>query len=887
MKLNLKFSSTKETKKKFSLPRLRFLFFIGIAFGCGGYLGWKNFPGYLKANLTILNSSEFLPSLIEKNNLKTLFLDISFKKFQKIQKKRVGALAEGKLVSSKEDFVGASIKLKDASMPCEVRLKGDLSDHWDGSKWSFRVIMKNDQKVLGMSRFSLQDPVTRLNTNEWLFLETLRSEGLLAVRYHFVNLVVNGKSMGIYAMEEHFSKEFIESNQRRPGMVVAFDDYLNWRRFPDGNGRNINKSTLYRSLPPDLRDSALVKKNSSLTSQVTTAFNLIRKLQSGELSGESLFSPKKLGKFLAICQLWRAEHNLHVNNINFLYDPILAQLEPIGFDSWANTTVENPYCYYSMEDGEYSWVNHALASPEIAYHYIQNLSEFIKADYQKKLKENFLTQELKLRRLLIKDLLGQEYSKIWRNYTNLLKIDPWQRLKDRSKRIREELSEPQPILAYANITSQNDLLKLTVRNTLSQPVEIIRFEAGNKVWEAKETLIFPSLEEVTYFPRNDSLILPIQKFEGKQIQGNFYFSLFGDSKNFPEILYVVARIFGLNSPPHRIKITIDSNEFDITDLPFANRTRSPINRFPFVTKESKDLFYIKKGYWEVKEDLYVPPFCTLKIAAGTTLAFSNNSTLVARGNILAKGTQLDPISLKATNKSWPGILIHETSKPSSFQYCRFEQLSGVGKASNPKGAFRSGWNMTGGVNLYNANSSFVNCSFHDCHTEDALNIFGGRFELLDSNFSNTYSDAFDGDFVVGTIARCKFQNIGGDGVDLSGSDANITECSFSIISDKAISVGEKSKLFANLVYINSVAFGIVSKDQSVVHLRNSSIHNASVSAISAYQKKPEFGPAEITLLNSTIADCSKNYLIQKGSLGIHQKRVLDTESFSSSILYKK
>jgi uncharacterized protein YjbI with pentapeptide repeats len=886
LKFNLKISPNKETKKKISLPRLQFLFFIGIAFGCGGYLGWKNFPGYLKANLTILKSSEFLPALIEKNELKTLFLNINFKNFQKIQEKRQGAIEAGNLISSKEDFVGASIRVEGASMPCKVRLKGDLSDHWDGSKWSFRVIMKNDQKILGMSRFSLQDPVTRLNTNEWLFLETLRSEGLLAVRYHFVNVVVNGKTMGIYAMEEHFSKEFIESSQRRTGIVVAFDDYLNWRRLPNGNGRNINKKTIYRTQPPNLRDSRQVEKNSDLTSQVTTAFNLIRKLQSGELSGESLFSPKKLGKFFAICQLWGAEHNFGINNINFLHDPIIAQLEPIGYDAWTNTSTDSPYCYFTMGDSEYSWVNHALSSPEIAYHYIQNLSKFTNEDYLRKLRGNLFEQELQFRRLLIKDLLGQEYSKIWRNYSNLLKFDPWQRLKERAKMISSELSEPQPILAYANISSQNDFLKLTVRNALSQPVEIIRFEAGNKVWEAKDTLIFPSSEEAAYFPSNDSLILPIQKFEDKKIQGNFHFSLFDDNKTSHDALYVVARIFGLNSAPHQIKVTVDSTDFDVNDLPFANRKRSPLSRFPFVTKESDILFSIKKGYWHVNEDLYVPPFCTLKIAAGTTLAFSDLSTLVARGNLLAEGTPLLPILFTTSNESWPGILLHETSKPSSFKNCIFEMISGVGEGPNPNGLPSGGWVMTGGVNLYNANSLFDNCTFNRCETEDALNIFGSRFEIIDCNFSNTYSDAFDGDFVSGEMKGCNFYNIGGDGADFSGSQVSISNSSFSKISDKAISVGEKSVLEAQSIVAEDVSFGVVSKDQSVVRLNNSIIRNAKISAVSAYQKKPEFGPAEIYLEDATFEDCSKSYLIQSGSTGSQDNKILPNEIFFSESLYQ-
>ena len=178
-------------------------------------------------------------------------------------------------------------------MECEIRLKGDLSDHWSESKWSLRVNMVKGNTLLGMSRFSLQDPVTRLNTNEWLYLQTLKREGLLSVRYDFVNLKINGKDMGIYAIEEHFSKEFIESNERRQGVVVSFDDYLNWRKEPSNKVRNINDKTLYRSLPVKVRDSNRVKKKKSDTSKQTeTAFHLVRKLQDGTMNGEEIFRLK-------------------------------------------------------------------------------------------------------------------------------------------------------------------------------------------------------------------------------------------------------------------------------------------------------------------------------------------------------------------------------------------------------------------------------------------------------------------------------------------------------------------------------------------------------------------------------------------------------------------
>jgi uncharacterized protein YjbI with pentapeptide repeats len=213
-------------------------------------------------------------------------------------------------------------------------------------------------------------------------------------------------------------------------------------------------------------------------------------------------------------------------------------------------------------------------------------------------------------------------------------------------------------------------------------------------------------------------------------------------------------------------------------------------------------------------------------------------------------------------------------------------MHGIGNAMSPQGVHREGWNLSGGINLYDAKSSFANCHFTNCKTEDALNIFGSEFSLIESTFGNTHSDAFDGDFVNGLIKGCSFYKINGDGVDLSGSDVQVKKCSFSDIADKAISVGEMSNVEISDALINSVTFGVVSKDNSIVSLENSEIVNAYFSGFSAFQKKSEFGPASISVNNTRFTNCKKNYLIQTGSKGWLNDLRLHSISFESSDLYK-
>ena len=133
-------------------------------------ISWmEKHSGFFKSKNTFFTQSEFIPSIGEKNDLRTISLDISFKDLKKIQHKRAEAVKNERLVASNDDYVKALITEANQAQTCEVRLKGDLPDHWSTSKWSLRVKMKGDRLVSGMSRFSLQNPVTRNHTYEWLF----------------------------------------------------------------------------------------------------------------------------------------------------------------------------------------------------------------------------------------------------------------------------------------------------------------------------------------------------------------------------------------------------------------------------------------------------------------------------------------------------------------------------------------------------------------------------------------------------------------------------------------------------------------------------------------------------------------------------------------------
>ena len=144
----------------------------------------------------------------------------------------------------------------------------------------------------------------------------------------------------------------------------------------------------YQSAEINIRNNKRTQKSPLLLKQKVTAINLLRGFQEKKLHGDEVFSPDKLGRFLAICRLWNAEHAFLLHNINFYYDPITSRLEPIGFDGMPLSYVTAPYCYFSAGEIPDNWVNHALRSPQIAKSYVKHLQLFARQSYIDKLKND-------------------------------------------------------------------------------------------------------------------------------------------------------------------------------------------------------------------------------------------------------------------------------------------------------------------------------------------------------------------------------------------------------------------------------------------------------------------------------------------------------------------
>ena len=149
--------------------------------------------------------------------------------------------------------------------------------------------------------------------------------------------------------------------------------------------------------------------------------------------------------------------------------------------------------------------------------------------------------------------------------------------------------------------------------------------------------------------------------------------------------------------------------------------------------------------------------------------------------------------------------------------------------------------LTGCLNIYNSLLDQISIKVIDGECEDSLNIINSIGDISNINISNAYQDAVDLDFSNIKIKKIDIVNAGNDCFDVSGGTYFIGNGKFYQCKDKAISVGEKSRLKIDEIFIDYAKTGIAVKDLSKLSARKSTINNSMLRT--CLSKEKEFGGA--------------------------------------------
>ena len=241
-----------------------------------------------------------------------------------------------------------------------------------------------------------------------------------------------------------------------------------------------------------------------------------------------------------------------------------------------------------------------------------------------------------------------------------------------------------------------------------------------------------------------------------------------------------------------------------------------MERHGFLKLSDDRILSVHPGIWQVHRSIVIPKGYSLHIPEGTTLQFAPDAAFIMYGPLKITGKTDAPVELTGIageqqgDNSWPGVVALNVAERSEWSHVAIRNTSGI---SYPM------WHLTGGVTFYHSDVDMDHCSFTGHSGEDALNIIHSEFNIRDTQIINTASDGFDSDFSTGIFTGGLFQDIGqaggGDAFDMSGSEVTIEDTRFLRINDKALSVGERSRLTALRITAEDVGTGAASNDQSV------------------------------------------------------------------------
>ena len=760
-----------------------------------------------------------LTQMADTFDIPRLDLRISDESFRKIQQKRDDAWRKGLLVTSDDDWVKAKMLFEESEMKTKIRLKGDWLDHLKGTKWSFRIKIKDPDALWGMKTINVQRPETRGFLREWDYHRWLEHNDILTPHYRFVLLSLNDRVLGFYALEEHFEKELVEARNRREGPILKFNEERFWagmnRQFQAmGKGKfplsNNKEDAYWASDIVAFKESAILA-NPNLQKQFDRGISLMAKFKYGQGPIESIFDVEQLGKYLAIVELTGAYHSLTWHNQRWYYNPLSDRLEPIGFDGFTEmppsllpgSTILADDVFRQQKE-PFEPFRQFFENESVLASYVKNLMVFTDSSYLTKFYDSVKIQM-------------DTYEKLFRKEYFNYHID-WRAQKDRIYRIRLSII---PYRNHSLIVQHHRNGHNYIFNTHHLPLQVI----GYVDIQGSETKLDTPI-----------LVLPNAK------EGHPTTHLFESSR----ISSINYRLPGLDSV-FNVHTTL---------LPGPDYTKRPSRPYSFAThplcKTVDKQIVLISG--QTSDALTIPEGFEVVVPEGTTIDLTNHAYILSESPLIANGTNDNPIRIQSQDGTG-AVMVRRTKTPSKLTHVHFEELGRVDS---------DGFLLTGGTTFYDTEVLIQHCTFRDNTNEDALNIVRSNFTIENCLFAKTAFDAFDADFCNGTISGSVFIDTGNDAMDFSGSTVTVSGCKLSHVGDKGISVGENSTVSAFDLEIDDAVIGVASKDLSTLKIKNIQLKNAGT-GFTAFQKKATFGPAEISVENYAIDKVKHLHIIEGGS----------------------
>jgi hypothetical protein len=779
-----------------------------------------------------------------------IFIEIKEKDLKKLEKNREQALERGVIINDLDgEYVPGTLQYKSEKIKIKLRLKGHMTDHLQDNKWSFRIKIQEKNSFMGMKRFSIQHPGTRGYIYEWIYHELMKREDIIALQYKFINVSVNGKDWGIYAVEENFSEELIANNNRKNGPIIRFNPDLYWIDRYNGMQQlqPVAEYASYYSSNPEAYREEDVLSDSTQHNYYLKALALMEGFRCKKITADQAFDIPRLATFHAIIDLVGGQHSIDWSDIKYYYNPVTARLEPVAYESFTVFPFESiagNYKYVVTANMEqYKDLHTALfSSPVFFKSYVKELERITNPAYL----DTFFSE--------VDSALKSNLAILYKEFP-YKKFDP-EGYYLNQRMIRKILDAPTSFHAYLNHVSA-DSICLQLGAIESLPVAIKSVSIGNVEVYPSHPVILPAKqhnEYVSYTKYYFSLPKGCILNDAQLTNMKVNYSLLGSEKLKQERVFLF---------PH----TDDENLAAI-----LKNKQSTINNFLFLSIDEKQkVIVFKPGNHILTTDLIIPAGYKVIANEGVSIDLKNRSKIISYAPVHFSGTEELPVVIHSSDSTGGGFVLLTTVEKSVFKHMVVKKFRSITDEQ---------WKRSGIITCYESPVEFIQCDFYELKAKDAIQVIRSDFSVIDCNFIGVPHKALSLDFSKGLISGCTFTACG-TAMEASASSVELKTLLITGSANKALQLKEGSQLRGMNVTIKTSHIAIAAEDMVDISIRAVIISNCDVGLMT---RKKNSSSLPVVNITGTLDQTKRNYVLQKNSTVHVNGQLIATETSADSAI---
>lgn len=738
------------------------------------------------------------------------------------------ARERGVIMPEDNEYVAASVEGEAGTFKAKIRIKGKLTDHVKGSKWSFRVIAKKDGGFLGMKRFSLQHPGTRNYLCDWFYHKLMQGEGIVALRYGFIRLRFNDEDLGIYAYEEHFGPELLEHNGRVKGPIFRFDPALFWEhRLNEMNKLRFDEPyAAYQAAAVDAFGSGDLAKDDEARRQFEDALGLIEAFRRGQLTTGEVFDTDRLARRHAILDLIGGHHSMDWSDVKFYFDPVLRRVEPIAYESFSAfplKTLAGSHRWVGREDPAQDLHDQFFNDEQLFRAYVYHLERMSR--------ESWLDSAF----TALGPALDTASAIVYREF-------PYKEL-DRSiyyknqQVIRRLLDVPKGFHAYLEGINKDTVSMSIV------PIEGLPMEVHGLI-AADGSLIAPVKK----------CIVPCRKPNrpGDPIKVRFALgkTALADSSELKLSYSVLGASVKKEVEVFPFELSISAAQDEL-----LARLRPNAKEFAMlVMDDSAKTITIKPGSWTIGRTLVVPAGYRFIATWPLKLNIVNGAELISYSPLAWKGSEESLIEVMSADSSSHGVHVLNASGASQLRFVRFSNLT----------RYKYDQDRSADVSFHRSSATLENCHFTGTGAT-LLDASVGALTLKDCRFHGG-SDPCEVHFAQLSMTNVSFFGMKDDAISVEGGEARLEKVF--VGGKRSPGIGLKgvkgARIEATDLHVVEMAKAIEGREGTHI-IVNGMIAQADDAIADANKSEMRYGPVMIELKALKTDPAEATYEVGEGS----------------------